>query len=122
MPSKPGSTLPKLGTCFMVGEMPGGKPCWFKVPSLEQVLLLVLGGLQPRNMPQHQVAPYLSWGPVGDGLFSLARLGFAARSPAYRICCPYGWWFLGVLPKPKQPGSTRSKLGTQILPPEFPGA
>ena len=45
MPSKPGSTLPKLGTCFMAGEMPGGKPCRFEVPSLEYVLLLVLGVL-----------------------------------------------------------------------------
>ena len=57
----------------MVGEMPGGKPCWFKVPSLEQVLLLVLGGS--------------------------STLEHAAAS-----------------------GSTLSKLGTQILPPEFPGA
>ena len=73
MPSKPGSTLPKLGTCFMVGEMPGGKPCWFKVSSLEQVLLLVLEG---SSTPEHAAAS----------------------------------------------GSTLSKLGTQILPPEFPGA
>ena len=93
MPSKPGSTLSKLGTCFMAGEMPGGKPCWFKVPSLERVLLLVLEGFQPWNMPQHQIALRLSWGPLGDGLFSPARLGFAVRSPAYRICCLYGWGF-----------------------------
>ena len=96
MPSKPGSTLPKLGTCFMAGEMPGGKPCWFKVPSLERVLLLVLEGFQPWNMPQHQIALRLSWGPLGDGLFSPARLGFATRSPAYRICCRMvgGFWVL----------------------------
>ena len=68
------------------------------------------------------IANLLNWGPSGEGLFSLTHLDFVARSPAYRICCPYGWWFLGVLPKPKQPGSTRSKLGTQILPLEFPGA
>ena len=106
----------------MVGEMPGGKPCWFKVPSLEQVLLLVLEGFQPRHTPQHQIALRLSWGPSGEGLFSLAHLDFVARSPAYRICCLYGWGFISVLPKPEQLGSTRSKLGTQILPPEFPGA
>ena len=79
MPSKPGSTLPKLGTCFVAGKMPGGKPCWFKAPSLERVLLLVLEGFQPWNMPQHQIALRLSWGPSGDGLFSrrvlASRLG-----------------------------------------------
>ena len=47
----------------MAGEMPGGKPCWFKVSSLERVLLLVLEGFQPRNTPQYQVALHLSWGP-----------------------------------------------------------
>ena len=57
----------------MAGKIPRGKSCWFKVPSLSDLL------------------------PV--------RLGF-----------------LGILPKPEQPGSTRSKLGTQMLPPEFPGA
>ena len=53
MPSKPGSTLPKLGTCFVVGEMPGGKSCRFKVPSLERVLLLVLEG---SSTPEHVAA------------------------------------------------------------------
>lgn len=86
MPSNRGSTLPKLGTCFIAGEMPGGKSCWFKVPSLERVLLLVLEGFQPWNTLQHQIALRLSWGPSGDGLFSLAHFDFAARSPAYRIC------------------------------------
>ena len=52
-PLIPGSTLSKLGTCFMVGEMPGGKPRWFKVPSLERVLLLVLGG---SSTPEHAAA------------------------------------------------------------------
>jgi len=37
----------------MAGEMPGGKPCWFKVPSLEQVLLLVLEGA---STPEHAAA------------------------------------------------------------------
>lgn len=54
MPSNRGSTLPKLGTCFMVGEMPGGKPCWFKVPSLEQVLLLVFW--RGSSTPEHAAA------------------------------------------------------------------
>ena len=50
MPSKPGSTLPKLGTCFMAGEMPGGKPCWFQVPSLSDLLPVRLGflGILPK--------------------------------------------------------------------------
>ena len=37
----------------MVGEMPGGKLCWFKVPSLERVLLLVLEGV---STPEHAAA------------------------------------------------------------------
>lgn len=52
-PEQPGCIFSKLGTCFMAGEMPGGNPCWFQVPSLEQVLLLVLEG---SLIPEHVAA------------------------------------------------------------------
>ena len=37
----------------MAGKMSRGKPCWFQVPSLEQMLLLVLEGA---STPEHAAA------------------------------------------------------------------
>ena len=55
--------------------------------------------------PLSQVVHYLSWGPVlwQGKCLEENRVGF--RSPAYRICCLYGWGFWAFSPSQNNPAA-----------------